>query len=386
MTKRILFYTDSHSQCGVGISMAALLEESVRRGYATFCAQRREDTEYQRRLTSLGVTYHWFPRAPEEDMAAFINDHETPTGIFRDVRPDLIFFANGIPAGSYGAVQAARKLAIPYVISEGLLAENYFGGNDEERAALKRNYLAARAVIAKSRQNLDFLQHRLALPEDFGSVIHNSAADNFFAPPDAAARRLRRHIMGLAENDILCFTAANFGPIKRHGQQIQALRHLEGQPLFNHIKFAWAGGGAGRARLEQQIAEFGFDMHVYLLGHIPDVAEWLDAADIFILLSRIEGMPSSVIEAMAKGVPVIATPAGGTSEALGDCGTLLSDSADDEALARALADAISAWAGDPKARAEAGARGRARAQELFTRKRMLDAYMAVIGGIFASPT
>ena len=65
MSKRILVFTDSHIECGVGINMAALLEELLHRGYSVHRAQRHEDTAYQRRLDAAGVEYHWFPRSPD---------------------------------------------------------------------------------------------------------------------------------------------------------------------------------------------------------------------------------------------------------------------------------------------------------------------------------
>lgn len=378
MEKRILVFTDSHIQCGVGVNMAALLEELVGRGHTTFCAQRHEDTEYQRRLAALGVKYFWFPRAPDEDVAAFINDQTTPYEIFRQARPDLIFCTNGTPAGCYGAILAARKLKIPYMISEGLIAAQFFGGNDAERGALKRHYLAARAVITISQENLDYLRARLELPADFGRVVPNSAADLYFEPEDEAARALRRRQLGVSDGDILCFTAAGLRPVKGYAYQIQALRYLERQPCFDRLKFAWAGDGPMRGFLEQQIAKFGFAERIHLLGHTWDVTEWLDAADIFILPSVDEGMPAVVLEAMAKGLPVIASRAGGTPEALGDCGFLLADADGDYARARVLAEAISSWAGDKQARLRAGACGHARARAKFTRQQMLDAYIDII--------
>ncbi|MDP6474238.1 MAG: glycosyltransferase family 4 protein [Alphaproteobacteria bacterium] len=384
MQKRILIFSDSHSHCGVGINMAALLEELLARGYETFCAQQREDTGIQRRLAKLGVRYFWFPRAPGEDIAAFINDQATPEKIFRETRPDLIFCANGTPAGSHGAIQAAHKLGIPYMIREGLVAEQFFGGNDGERAALRRNYMGARAVITKSRENLDFLQSRLDLPADFGRVIPNSAADAFFTPRNEAARAARRRKLGLSEEDILCFTAAGLRPVKGYVHQIQALRHLERHALFQRIKFAWAGDGPMREFLDRQIARFGFADRIHLLGHVADVAEWLDAADMFILPSLGEGMPGCVLEAMAKGVPVIATPAGGTPEALGDCGHLLPETEDENTRASALAEAILRWADDDNARRRAGERARARARARFTRAPMLKAYMESIEQLFAA--
>jgi len=384
MSKRILVFTDSHIECGVGVNMAALLEELLHRGYSVHCAQRHEDTAYQRRLAAAGVEYHWFPRSPDEDIAAFINDHETPYRIFSEARPDLIYCTNGTPAGCYGAIVAALKLEIPFIISEGLISEQFLGGNEAERAALKRHYLAARAVITISRQNLDYLRARLGLPADLGVVVPNSPADSYFEPVDKTVRAARRRELGLSEDDILCFTAAGLRPIKGYAHQIQAIRYLEKHRQFRGIKFAWAGDGPMREFLEQQIAKFGLGERVHMLGHSWDVAEWFDAADMFILPSLGEGMPAVVLEAMAKGLPVIATPAGGTPEALGDCGHLLPETDDDNVRARALAKAIVNWAGDKKARRSAGARGRARARTKFTRKKMLNAYLDVIAETLAA--
>lgn len=384
MNKRILVFTDSHIECGVGVNMAALLEALVQCGYSVSCAQRYEDTEYQRRLAAQGVTYYWFPRSPDEDIAAFINDHQTPYEIFRQARPDLIYCTNGAPAGCYGAIVAARKLNIPFIISEGLIAEQFLGGNDAERAALKRHYLAARAVITISQHNLELLRTRLGLPADLGQVIANSAADSYFEPVDKDVRAARRRQLGVAEADILCFTAAGLRPIKGYAHQIQALRHLKNHALFRRLKFAWAGDGPLRGFLEQQTAKHGFAEHIHFLGHSWQVAEWFDAADMFILPSLGEGMPAVVLEAMAKGLPVIATPVGGTPEALGDCGYLLPATEDDNSRARALAAAILDWAGDPEARRHAGARGSARARAKFTRQLMLSAYLDVIAQTLAA--
>ncbi len=385
MKKRILLFTDSHSQCGVGINMAALLEELAGRGYVTLCAQRREETVLQRRLSALGVKYFWFPRAPDEDIAAFINDQVTPLNIFREAQPDLIFFANGTPAGSHGAIVAATKLGIPYMICEGLIAEQFLGGNDGERAALKSHYLAASMVITKSRENLEYLRARLELPDDVGMHIANSAPDSFFSPVDEKIRSARRRQLGVSMDDILCFTAAGLRPVKGYAHQLQALRLLEGHAIIPHLKFAWAGDGPLRDFLEQYIAKFAFNDRVHLLGHSWQVGEWLDAADIFILPSLGEGMPGCVLEAMAKGVPVIATRAGGTPEALGDCGQLLPEAADDNARARDLAEAIVKWVTDEPARRRAGARGRERAATYFTRRRMLDSYMKAIEKVLTTP-
>jgi glycosyltransferase involved in cell wall biosynthesis len=119
------------------------------------------------------------------------------------------------------------------------------------------------------------------------------------------------------------------------------------------------------------VADLGLGDHVRFLGHRWDIADWYDAADIFILSSELEGMPLSVMEAMAKRVPVIATAVSGTPEELGDTGKLLPNPLkDSHGVIRELADTIEHWAADPELRRQVGARGHERAVQLFREELM----------------
>ena len=224
----------------------------------------------------------------------------------------------------------------------------------QRRAALKRHYLAAPAVLTISQENLDFLRSRLDLPADLGQVIANSAADSYLEPVDKAVCAARRSQLGVSDRDILCFTATGLRPVKGHADQIQSLRHLEKHVLFLRLKFAWVGDGPLRGFFEQQTAIHGLSNHIHFLGHGWREAEWFDAADFFLLSFLGEGIPAVVLEAMTMGLPVITTP-----EALGDCCYSLPVTDDNNSRARALAAAIVNWAGDPEARRSAGARARA---------------------------
>jgi glycosyltransferase involved in cell wall biosynthesis len=121
-------------------------------------------------------------------------------------------------------------------------------------------------------------------------------------------------------------------------------------------------GGAYRSLLERQASERGVADRVAFLGYRADVPALIAAASVVVLPSWIEGLPLVLLEAMAAGVPVVATAVGGTPELVvdGDTG-LLVPPRDPGALASAL-DSLLA---DP-ARAEAlGAAGRRRAEESF---------------------
>jgi glycosyltransferase involved in cell wall biosynthesis len=122
------------------------------------------------------------------------------------------------------------------------------------------------------------------------------------------------------------------------------------------------GEGPDRPRLEQEINALGVTERVRLLGERYDVPKLLADADVFVLSSASEGMPVSVLEAMAAGLPVVSSRVGGVPELVVDGETgILVRPGDASALAAALSGLIA----DPAKRRSLGAAGRARAEERF---------------------
>jgi len=122
------------------------------------------------------------------------------------------------------------------------------------------------------------------------------------------------------------------------------------------------GEGPDRERLEDEIGRLGLAERVTLAGERSDVPELLAAADVFALASSSEGMPVSVLEAMAAGLPVVASRVGGLAEQVveGETGVLV-EPGDPEDLARALDRLVA----DIELRRSLGAAGRARAEQAF---------------------
>ncbi|NLG65402.1 MAG: glycosyltransferase family 4 protein, partial [Actinobacteria bacterium] len=129
---------------------------------------------------------------------------------------------------------------------------------------------------------------------------------------------------------------------------------------------------------EAQLAEMvdGLGLHdaIVTTGFTDRVAEYLSAADVFVLPSYREGMPRSILEAMALGLPVVATNIRGCREEVvdGDTGFLVPvrDSA-------ALADRIGRLIDDPGLRRRMGAAGQARARELFDERLVFERLLGV---------
>jgi glycosyltransferase involved in cell wall biosynthesis len=141
------------------------------------------------------------------------------------------------------------------------------------------------------------------------------------------------------------------------------------------------GAGPLRGTLEAQIANLGLDGSVELVGEVADVRPFLYESDVFVLSSRSEGMPISVLEAMAAGLPVIASDTGGLREVVveGETGFLVPPGDPRELAAR-----LASLAGDPGFLERLGDAGHRRAQERFSlphwRERHLELYRSLLAG------
>jgi glycosyltransferase involved in cell wall biosynthesis len=149
---------------------------------------------------------------------------------------------------------------------------------------------------------------------------------------------------------------------------------------FPDLAVVVIGGGTLRDRLAAQAADLGVAGHLHLAGHRTDARMLLDAADVFALPSRQEGLPLAALEAMDVGLPVVGTDVVGTAEVVvdGETGRLVP-----RQDARALGGALAELLADPLLRARYGAAGRRRYLAQFTAKRMAAETFAVYEDVLA---
>ena len=150
------------------------------------------------------------------------------------------------------------------------------------------------------------------------------------APAEVPAVRSE---LGLGPDDSLFLMIAAFAPGKRHGDAIHAFRRMWRPGL--HLAFA--GQGPGMEEVRQLAAQSGLaGNNVHFLGFRADVPVLIAASAALLLTSDREGLPRSIMEAMAMGTPAIGTRIRGTSELLSGGAGLLVDVGDVDALADAL--------------------------------------------------
>lgn len=377
---RVLIYTDDPDSGGVAQYNHSLIMGLVAAGYSVSCAQSQCESPLVAAQRSVGVLHHWIPFDTKREFGRTVTDKADARRIYALARPELVIFSDCCPMSNLAARQVALESNLPFVCVVGFVGAYLADRFKQLLPMLSAHYAAARAVVAVSQENLDLLRQRFGLAAGAGQVIHYGRPSRFFAPRDLAVRKRLRAELELADDAVVCFTAARLAPVKGHHYLIAAAKRLLAEPAGEAFHFVWAGEGEQRVELARTFADAGIASHVHLLGHRWDMADWYDAADIFVLPSDMEGMPLAIMEAMAKGLPVAATAVSGIPEQLGDTGQLLSPGFKDRAgLVDQLVRTLRLWSGDAALRARIGAAGKLRADALFRETLMVERTVSLIG-------
>jgi len=230
----------------------------------------------------------------------------------------------------------------------------------------RKKYAAPDRLVAVSHHVAEVLL-QAGIPPARVRVVH-SAVDLARLEVSAASRA----DLGVPEGVPLLVSAGALVGHKDHACLLDAFAKLQAE--YPTARLLIAGEGDLRAALEAQIAALHLRDSVTLLGHRSDVPALIRAADVYVSSSWSEGLGTSVLEALACSVPVVATVAGGVSEMVidGETGWLVPNR-DPAALAAALGEALR-----DRSRALAmAARGRAHVEAHFTAERMVAGNIAV---------
>ncbi len=216
------------------------------------------------------------------------------------------------------------------------------------------------------------------IPDHRVEVIYNGVNLAPFSNgrPDRLA--VRREI-GVGADDLVLLQVARLNYLKDHATALRTLGRLRRERPT--ARLVLIGEGEERRAIEALIQKLDLSANVRMLGLRSDVDRLLAAADVFLLTSISEGIPLTLIEAMAAGVPVVSTNVGGVPEVVEDSQTgLLAPAGDDAALAGHVLRLMSS----PEGRGEIIRRARQRAQQVFSEEQMHQAYrklyQEILGG------
>jgi len=199
------------------------------------------------------------------------------------------------------------------------------------------------------------------IPAARAEVIYNGVDLGPFEAvrDDSTLRREVRNELGVSNDEHVILQVARLNPLKDHLTAISTIRKLRDSGV--NARLVLAGEGEERPKIEAAVRDADLPERVTLLGARRDIPRLLSAADAFLLSSISEGIPLTLIEAMAAGVPVVSTDVGGIPEVIDHGATgLLAPARDDGRLANHLQRALtdSAFRGSVIAAAQIKARER----------------------------
>jgi len=225
--------------------------------------------------------------------------------------------------------------------------------------------------VAPSRAVLDGLVDSEAVAEDRTVCLPNGVDTERFAPIPLAERSAARDALGLPPHAFLFGSVARLVEVKRHRDMLDGFAAAAGQRSD-----AWlvlVGGGPLEAELRAQAERLGIAGRVLFLGERNDIERLLPLFDAFVLCSRTEGMSNAVLEAMACGLPCVATAVGGNPETLDrTTGVLVPPFAPER-----LAEAFGRLLDNPQYTREMGRRARLRALQHFSIAAMVGGFVAL---------
>lgn len=237
----------------------------------------------------------------------------------------------------------------------------------------KKGFGSVEFILSNSQAGLDHLKE-LGYPKK-PSVVAINGLDTEKFQPDCSKKEWLRSELGLPAESIVFICVANIKPVKNHSFLLEAFQQIAG--ANKNAVLILAGAVEEGSPIPTLIKERKLEKRVLLLGPRNDVPNLLKGSDIFVLASHWEGISGSIQEAMACGLPVISTLAGGGVAEIVEnekSGFLVKNNDLD-----GFTKAMTLLAGDPSLRQKMGENGRQFAVKNFSMKEMAKKWEAAIG-------
>lgn len=233
----------------------------------------------------------------------------------------------------------------------------------------------SQGIISNSREGAEYAARQMGLPMSRFSIVHNGV--EVPEPAADAVAALRKEYTAATPNgqaaapfETLLLFVGRLVEHKNLPRLLDAFARVAAERP--HVRLLLVGGGPLHDALVARIRELKLDGRALLLGERPDVAALMKAADLLVAPSLREGMSNVILEAMALGLPVLATRVGGTPEVIEDGrhGVLV-DPTDTQALGDAMLQLID----DPVRRQAIGQAGRQKVLEQYSPPAMVSAML-----------
>lgn len=298
--------------------------------------------------------------------------------LFRRLRPDIVH-TRGL--SGLDALLPALLAGAKTVHSEHGYDVDNLAGTASKPAILRRLHAPlVRRFISVSRDLERLMAERWGAPSRLIRQIYNGVDIGRFRPAQAEAERRLLPAELQAPDLFVIGTVGRLQAVKDQATLLRAfVAVLERRPAWRaRLRLALVGDGPMRESLHQLAGELGIREQTWFAGARRDVAELLRSFDVFVLPSLNEGISNTLLEAMATGMPVLASMVGGNVELL-EPGVVGDGFAAGDVPA--LAAMIENYASDAARCADHGAAARRRAVERFSLQAMVAGYADVYQGL-----
>lgn len=337
-------------------------------------------TRYRHAVIALTEAVPEFCRRIERDDVAFVSlgqppghGYKTYPALLRqlkDLQPSVVHTRN---LAALEMQAAAWWTGVPARVhgEHGRDVED-LAGTSRRHQWMRRAYRPfVHHYVALSRDLESYLKNRVGVPRQRISQIFNGVDQDRFAP---VAKRLPIAGSPFVDPSLwLVGTVGRMQSVKAQHLLAEAfVSTLKDRPeLRQRLRLVLVGGGPLRAQCQSILREGGVEHLAWLPGERSDVPDVMRGLDCFVLPSLAEGISNTILEAMACGLPVIATDVGGNADLVepGVSGELVPAGSAD-----ALAGALARWAADPERAVSAGRLGRLAVERRFSLSAMVLAY------------
>jgi len=230
--------------------------------------------------------------------------------LYQKLQPDVIHL-NSSKAGVIGSLARIKGPKIVYT-AHGWVFLEPLGKLRQTLYRLLEKYTAPfkDTVIVLSPEEQTVAEHTLHIP--IAKLVQIPLGIETISPlePDEARKQLQTHDPKLDTEKFWFGTIANSYPTKGLDVLIESVSGLP-EAIRAQAQWVLIGDGPEKPSLELLIKKLGLESSIFLLSFVPEAARFLTAFDTFVLPSRKEGLPYTLLEALQVGIPIIATKVGG---------------------------------------------------------------------------
>ncbi len=334
-----------------------------------------EHTDFRFRIRRQDVEYYALHKRPGKDFGAYLQLWR----LLRRLRPQIVHTRN-LPALDCLLPAALAGVRCRIHGEHGRDIIDIDGSNWKYNMLRRAIRPLVHRYIPLSRDLENWLQRRIGVTPEKISRIYNGVDTRLFQP--ASAREPLPDTNFAPPGTMVIGTVGRMQTVKDQLTLVRAFLHLlKTTPgAREKLRLVLIGDGPLRAQAAAMLAAEDAGALAWLAGSRDDVPRLLRGLDVFVLPSLAEGISNTILEAMACGLPVVATRVGGNPELVieGETGMLV-PAADPAALAGALGNYLR----DPSLARRHGRAGRERVEREFSLHAMVQRYLAVYDDVLA---